>query len=165
MKLEIRVLRPERLSVSDCDVISMMHMQNGPNKNEDYCNLMESSYLIDDDSLDMFKDFRASIYHCFGYYLKAETLAFLEIPCDEEMIIDDNRDSVLFMRPICQRFADQYYSCDKFLWQGDEFAEFFIDIAKQMKENAVDDDAVAEISEKIISMLELDGVFVQFLFK
>lgn len=166
MKLELRVLQPEKLSVTDCDVISMMHMQNGPDKNTShYDELMENSYMIDDDDLEMFKDYRASIYHCFGYHLKASTVTLLEVSCNEEIEFDENRESSIMMRPICQRFADQYYSCEKFIWTGDEFIEFFKGVIKQMKKNGIEDEAVSEIEQNIIATLTQEGTFVQFCFK
>ncbi len=166
MKLELRVLQPNKLSVTDYDVISMMCMQSGPSKdNSHYDELIENSYIIDDYDLEMFKDYRDAIYYCFGYYLKAKTIAVLEISCDDELEIDDNRESLLTMCPVCQLFADQYYSCEKFVWGAMEFVDFFEEIVKYMIANNIEDLSVNDIKETIISILNQDGMFVQFYFK
>lgn len=165
MKLELRVIRPERLSVSDCDVISLMHMQSGPEKNQRYDDLMENTYQVDDDELDLFKDHRDAIYHFSGYNLKASLITTLEIDCSDELYFDENGYSFIIMRPICQRFADQYYSCEKFYWTACEFRVFLYHIIQKMTENNIDDDAVKDIQTNIISILEEGKTFVCFCFK
>jgi hypothetical protein len=166
MNLELRVLRPAKLTMVDCEIIGAMHTQSGPCKTEFYDELIEQSYELEDDELQTFNDYKNSIYQCFGPNLKAETLLSIDIPCDEEIDIDDDNLPAITMRPLCQRFADQHYSCQKFYWTGQEFKDFFLDIISQMVENKIDDDdAIEQIAQSIFPYLHQENVFVRFSFK
>lgn len=68
MNLELLILKPEKLNVSENEIIGLMQMLDGPRKDDDQVEeLTEKSYAVDSDEIDLFEDHPSSIYFCSGW--------------------------------------------------------------------------------------------------
>lgn len=164
MNLELLIIKPEKLTVRDNAVIGAMQMQGGPEKEYDHCDeLIEMSFAVDYDEIDIFEDYPKSIYWNSGQQVKATTVGKVEIPCQETMEYEAPNIPSLTMLPLCQMFADQYYLCEKFFYTGQEFIDFFGYLVEEMGVPTTgDSEAIAQIIDGIIKKLSDDGLFVHF---
>lgn len=140
-------------------------MQSGPDKDYKYDEFIENTYQIDDDEIDLFKNHRNAIQHFAGYNLKALIVKIFEIDCSDQLQFDTNNDSFIIMLPICQLFADQYYSCEKFQQTVSEFNVFLLDVTHALSENVTDQKIVKNIQSEIKPYLEDGETFVCFCLK